>query len=109
MDVYELAEDAIEYLQSKNLQVIVEESMHSHLLQANANLNSTLIEIFDLNDKSIDIIILFGGDGLLLYCSTLFQNRSMPPVIFFDFGSFGFLSPFYYDDFISEVKKYLLF
>lgn len=104
-DVYELAEDAIEYLQSKNLQVIVEESMYSHLLQANKDIKSTLLEIFDLNDKSVDIIILFGGDGLLLYCSTLFQNRSMPPVIFFDFGSFGFLSPFYYDDFITEVES----
>eukprot|EP01035_Chromulina_nebulosa_P038178 gene38178-51559_t len=106
-DVYELAEDAIEYLQSKNLQVIVEESMYSHLLQANKDINSTLLEIFDLNDKSVDIIILFGGDGLLLYCSTLFQNRSMPPVIFFDFGSFGFLSPFYYDDFITEINRLL--
>lgn len=106
-DVYELAEDAIEYLQSKNLQVIVEESVYSHLLQADKNINSTLLEIFDVNDKSVDIIILFGGDGLLLYCSTLFQNRSMPPVIFFDFGSFGFLSPFYYDDFISEVESLL--
>lgn len=46
----------------------------------------------DLTDK-IDFIICLGGDGTLLYASSLFQ-QSVPPVLAFHLGSLGFLTPF---------------
>ena len=107
MEVYEHARQAVEYLKSRQLQIVVENKMLSYLNMTSSEVKDSKLEILDADDKSIDFIILFGGDGLLLYCSTLFQNKSMPPIIFFDFGSFGFLSPFYYNDFSAEVLLFI--
>uniref|UniRef100_A0A0B7A5Y3 NAD(+) kinase n=1 Tax=Arion vulgaris TaxID=1028688 RepID=A0A0B7A5Y3_9EUPU len=58
----------------------------------------------DLTDK-IDFIICLGGDGTLLYVSSLFQD-SVPPVMAFNMGSLGFLTPFqFYQDFKHEVTR----
>lgn len=60
----------------------------------------------DLTDK-IDLIITLGGDGTLLYASTLFQ-ASVPPVMAFHLGSLGFLSPFEFNtDFRDKVNQVL--
>jgi hypothetical protein len=66
-------------------------------------------EIYSL-DRSmlphIDLIVTFGGDGLLLHTNTLFGDSigSIPPVMSFDFGSLGFLAPFRFEDFEEEVR-----
>uniref|UniRef100_A0A0B7A5A5 NAD(+) kinase n=2 Tax=Arion vulgaris TaxID=1028688 RepID=A0A0B7A5A5_9EUPU len=58
----------------------------------------------DLTDK-VDFIICLGGDGTLLYVSSLFQ-ASVPPVMAFNMGSLGFLTPFqFYKDFKHEVTR----
>ncbi|CAG5130007.1 unnamed protein product, partial [Candidula unifasciata] len=58
----------------------------------------------DLTDK-VDFIICLGGDGTLLYVSSLFQS-SVPPVMAFNMGSLGFLTPFqFYEDFKGEVSR----
>lgn len=59
----------------------------------------------DLTDK-IDFIICLGGDGTLLHASTLFQ-QSCPPVMAFHQGSLGFLTPFTFDNFQSQVTQVL--
>ncbi|XP_052821232.1 NAD kinase-like isoform X2 [Mya arenaria] len=59
----------------------------------------------DLTDK-IDFIICLGGDGTLLHASTLFQ-QSCPPVMAFHQGSLGFLTPFNFDNFESQVSQVL--
>ncbi|XP_045163577.1 NAD kinase-like isoform X2 [Mercenaria mercenaria] len=59
----------------------------------------------DLTDK-IDFIICLGGDGTLLHASTLFQ-QSCPPVMAFHQGSLGFLTPFNFDNFESQVEQVL--
>lgn len=100
-EIYSKARNAVSHLCNKSVEVVVEEKMLPHL-HNNPDI-SCLLHAFDPSDRSIDLIILFGGDGLLLHCGTLFQNRCIPPVIFFDFGSFGFLSPFHYEEFNFEV------
>jgi NAD+ kinase len=60
---------------------------------------------FDLTGQ-VDFIICLGGDGTLLYASSLFQS-SVPPVLAFHFGSLGFLSPFDFSDFKHEVDRVL--
>ncbi|OWK08318.1 hypothetical protein Celaphus_00011048 [Cervus elaphus hippelaphus] len=52
----------------------------------------------------IDLIICLGGDGTLLYASSLFQG-SVPPVMAFHLGSLGFLTPFNFENFQSQVTQ----
>ncbi|XP_022256169.1 NAD kinase-like isoform X2 [Limulus polyphemus] len=59
----------------------------------------------DLTDK-IDFIICLGGDGTLLYASSLFQ-QSVPPVMAFHMGSLGFLAPFEFANFQGQVTSVL--
>ncbi|XP_034732469.1 NAD kinase isoform X3 [Etheostoma cragini] len=60
----------------------------------------------DLDDLSnrVDFIICLGGDGTLLYASSLFQE-SVPPVMAFHLGSLGFLTPFKFDTYQSQVNQ----
>ncbi|KAG8142287.1 putative NAD kinase protein, partial [Naja naja] len=72
----------------------------------------------DISDQ-IDFIICLGGDGTLLYASSLFlsnipppphffclcQQRSVPPVMAFHLGSLGFLTPFNFENFQSQVTQ----
>uniref|UniRef100_A0A4W4GCR6 NAD(+) kinase n=2 Tax=Electrophorus electricus TaxID=8005 RepID=A0A4W4GCR6_ELEEL len=64
----------------------------------------TFREGFDDISNCIDLIICLGGDGTLLYASSLFQD-SVPPVMAFHLGSLGFLTPFKFESYKSEVEK----
>lgn len=52
---------------------------------------------------SIDLVITLGGDGTVLFTSSLFQ-RSVPPVMPFSLGSLGFLTTFQFEDFRETLK-----
>ena len=114
-EVLEYCEPALKYLWEKNLEVVVEESLYKYIKEKALmpdNVDSNImgrksLDLFDSNDVSIDFVITFGGDGLLLHCNTLFSNDRVPPIIGFDFGSLGFLSPFPYDDFEREIDRLL--
>jgi len=54
----------------------------------------------------IDLIVCIGGDGTILYASTLFQ-QSCPPVLAMNMGSLGFLCPFNFKDYKEYVKTIL--
>ncbi|XP_022090039.1 NAD kinase-like isoform X2 [Acanthaster planci] len=66
----------------------------------------TFNEGADLSNK-IDFILCLGGDGTLLYASSLFQEASVPPVMAFHLGSLGFLTPFEFEDFKESVNTLL--
>lgn len=56
----------------------------------------TGITAFDpdqISTSSIDLVVSIGGDGTLLYINSLFQ-RYCPPILPFNCGSLGFLTPF---------------
>ncbi|KAA8493175.1 putative NAD kinase 2, chloroplastic [Porphyridium purpureum] len=58
----------------------------------------------DLEEK-IGLVVGLGGDGLLLYvCSELFYTK-VPPILGFNFGSLGFLTPFSIDQAPSVAKQ----
>ncbi|MGH0127259.1 UNVERIFIED_CONTAM: hypothetical protein FKN15_077008 [Acipenser sinensis] len=61
-------------------------------------------EGYDDISKCIDLIVCLGGDGTLLYASSLFQG-SVPPVMAFHLGSLGFLTPFKFESYKTEVTK----
>lgn len=52
---------------------------------------------FNLQEQSlaeqVDFIITLGGDGTILYVNSLF-SAAIPPVLSFNLGSLGFLTPF---------------
>uniref|UniRef100_A0A8B9LQY1 NAD(+) kinase n=1 Tax=Astyanax mexicanus TaxID=7994 RepID=A0A8B9LQY1_ASTMX len=64
----------------------------------------TFREDFDDISNRVDFIICLGGDGTLLYASSLFQE-SVPPVMAFHLGSLGFLTPFNFDTYQSQVTQ----
>ncbi|XP_051524753.1 NAD kinase-like isoform X3 [Myxocyprinus asiaticus] len=64
----------------------------------------TFREDYDDISNRIDFIICLGGDGTLLYASSLFQE-SVPPVMAFHLGSLGFLTPFNFDTYQSQVTQ----
>uniref|UniRef100_A0A8C2WYY7 NAD(+) kinase n=1 Tax=Cyclopterus lumpus TaxID=8103 RepID=A0A8C2WYY7_CYCLU len=64
----------------------------------------TFREGYDDISDCIDLIICLGGDGTLLYASSLFQG-SVPPVMAFHLGSLGFLTPFKFESYKTEVAK----
>ncbi|MEE6483876.1 hypothetical protein FKM82_013681 [Ascaphus truei] len=62
------------------------------------------VDDYDDISNQIDFIICLGGDGTLLYASSLFQ-ASVPPVMAFHLGSLGFLTPFSFDNFQTQVTQ----
>merc|ERR1711962_1043618 len=59
-----------------------------------------------MGTDKIDFIVCLGGDGTLLYASSLFQ-QSVPPVMAFHMGSLGFLTPFEIENFEQQVTHVL--
>merc|ERR1711899_212796 len=102
------------FTEMKRMVVFVEESiMDDPLLTKNPaftpHLKDKLMTFTegkdDLTDK-IDFIVCLGGDGTLLYASSLFQ-QSVPPVMSFHMGSLGFLTPFEIENFEQQVTHVL--
>ena len=56
--------------------------------------------------STVDLIICIGGDGTLLYTSTLFPE-AIPPIMAFHMGSLGFLTPFQFESLKSSIEKVL--
>ena len=54
--------------------------------------------------KIVDFVITLGGDGTLLFASTLFP-LTMPPVVSFHMGSLGVLTPFSANDFEAPLSS----
>lgn len=44
--------------------------------------------------KEVDLVLTVGGDGTILYASSLFRKGIAPPVLSFSMGTIGFLLPF---------------
>ncbi|XP_023847053.1 NAD kinase-like isoform X2 [Salvelinus namaycush] len=99
------------FLTEKNMIVYVERKVLADLaIQADESF-AAVIQKFctfreDLDDISnrVDFIICLGGDGTLLYASSLFQ-KSVPPVMAFHLGSLGFLTPFNFDTYQSQITQ----
>ncbi|CAB4254659.1 similar to Saccharomyces cerevisiae YEL041W YEF1 ATP-NADH kinase [Maudiozyma barnettii] len=58
------------------------------------------------HDLFFDMVITMGGDGTVLYVSTIFQ-QSVPPVLSFALGSLGFLTNFKFENFKEDLPGIL--
>lgn len=97
-------EAAKHLIEEENLQVIVEPWVQTQML-ANGLFLETFRSASTLYQK-VDFVICLGGDGLILHASTLFRT-AVPPVISFNLGSLGFLTPFEFEAFRAEVVDIL--
>jgi len=102
------------FIEKKRMVVFVEEAiMDDTMLTQNQSFTPHIREKLmtftegkdDLTDK-IDFIVCLGGDGTLLYASSLFQ-QSVPPIMAFHLGSLGFLTPFEIDNFEQQITHVL--
>uniref|UniRef100_UPI00358E8699 NAD kinase isoform X1 n=1 Tax=Myxine glutinosa TaxID=7769 RepID=UPI00358E8699 len=98
-------------IEEKHMIVLIEKSVLEDPLLENIESYSsirkklcTFREGYDDISNQIDLIICLGGDGTLLYASTLFQD-SVPPVMAFHLGSLGFLTPFKFESFKTYVAQ----
>ena len=89
------------FLEVKKLNVIVEPQVQTQAI-ANGLYLDTFSSTKSLHE-TVDFVVCLGGDGLILHVSTLFK-QAVPPVISFNLGSLGFLTPFQYDHFRTEVE-----
>ena len=79
----------VEILRQKGIKSWVEPAVHWE-----TGLGATWQQDDDPHlDKIIDFIVCLGGDGTILWVSTLFP-KAVPPVISFAMGSLGFLTAF---------------
>merc|ERR1719420_2845318 len=102
------------FIEKKRMVVFVEEAiMDDTMLTQNQSFTPHIREKLmtftegkdDLTDK-IDFIVCLGGDGTLLYASSLFQ-QSVPPIMAFHLGSLGFLTPFEFENFEHQITRVL--
>jgi len=56
----------------------------------------------DLGSR-FDFVICLGGDGTLLHMNTLFPTK-VPPILAFNMGSLGFLTPFCVNNFKEDIR-----
>lgn len=91
-------------MEVEKLNVIVEPQVQTRAL-ANGLFLDTFLSSQDLHEK-VDFVVCLGGDGLILHVSTLFKT-AVPPVISFNLGSLGFLTPFQVEDFQKEIADVL--
>lgn len=97
--------EAARYLMDvENLHVVVEPLVQTQAL-ANGVYLDTFASPVSLHEK-VDFVVCLGGDGLILHISTLFKT-AVPPVISFNLGSLGFLTPFQFADFKAEIADVL--
>ena len=132
-DVLEAVERSIPFLVESGLDLYVEDTLYEALLERDVHdylldgqpksspsvegkvdsgvirrkVPLRLLNKADPKSDDIDLVIAFGGDGLLMHCNVLFGSCSIPACMCFNFGSLGFLAPFHWEDFESEVRNAL--
>jgi len=62
----------------------------------------------ECQDNNPDLICTLGGDGLLMYASSLFPGP-VPPILCIAGGSLGFLTPFSRDEMVEAIQHALGF
>ncbi|KAH9313991.1 hypothetical protein KI387_022618, partial [Taxus chinensis] len=88
--------------EQKKLTIFVEPRVKKDLLAENMDLSFLQSwekdeEVLFLHTK-VDLVITLGGDGTVLWASSLFKGP-VPPVISFSLGSLGFMTPFQSDSY----------
>ncbi|KAG7400752.1 hypothetical protein PHYBOEH_004558 [Phytophthora boehmeriae] len=87
----------------KNLDVLLEPPVHEELALPNTRTWAKSEDWAEVQG-GIDFVISLGGDGTVLWVSSLF-SKSVPPVLSFAMGSLGFLTPFDSENAIEHITN----
>lgn len=64
-------------------------------LQLNSNYSTSIVKYNKLENKSdVDLVIIIGGDGTVLWGNSLFSQCKKPPFLTFNLGTLGYLTYF---------------
>eukprot|EP01118_Nematostelium_gracile_P018269 TRINITY_DN8076_c0_g1_i1.p1 TRINITY_DN8076_c0_g1~~TRINITY_DN8076_c0_g1_i1.p1 ORF type:complete len:550 (-),score=108.43 TRINITY_DN8076_c0_g1_i1:60-1709(-) len=90
------------------IQLMVEPDTYEELVESMSEINFIVFDksLADQEADQVDLILCLGGDGTVLYISSLFQF-SVPPIMAFGLGSMGFLTPFNFKTFRDDLKPVL--
>ena len=101
----DIAKQAVLHLRdTEQLQVFVEPWMQTALFALGIYVDSYTTA--DQLHRSMDFVVCLGGDGLILHASNLFKS-AVPPLISFNLGSLGFLTPFEWSTFPDDIHTML--
>lgn len=92
-------------LHEKKLNVVLEPTVHKELQIPNTRTWRSDAEWEDCQ-YTIDFVVSLGGDGTVLWVSSMFK-KSVPPVLAFAMGSLGFLTPFDVDNDVEHMTAVL--
>eukprot|EP01089_Gocevia_fonbrunei_P012296 TRINITY_DN2866_c0_g1_i2.p1 TRINITY_DN2866_c0_g1~~TRINITY_DN2866_c0_g1_i2.p1 ORF type:complete len:367 (+),score=60.39 TRINITY_DN2866_c0_g1_i2:145-1101(+) len=79
-------------LKARGVKVLVTDATHDalpHLKRFGSDEESGL--------EKVDLVVSLGGDGTFIYASSLFEKK-VPPIVAFNLGTLGFLTPFNFDE-----------
>ncbi|TDH68800.1 hypothetical protein CCR75_000139 [Bremia lactucae] len=89
-------------LKEKKMDVFLEPSVFEELALANTKTWGHKPEDWVDCQNKIDFVVSLGGDGTVLWVSSLF-SKSVPPVFSLAMGSLGFLTPFDADNAVEHL------
>ncbi|TMW55840.1 hypothetical protein Poli38472_008488 [Pythium oligandrum] len=89
--------------QEQKLNVYLEPTVHEEL-EIPRTLTWESEEDWEECQTNIDFVISLGGDGTVLWVSSMFK-KSVPPVLAFAMGSLGFLTPFDVENEVDHITS----
>ena len=81
----EIFNECISFLTSRSCEVYLEDS--------ECNQNNTM-KFTDRIKSFISLLVTIGGDGTVIWATSLFRESEIPPVVSFNLGSLGFMAKF---------------
>ncbi|KAG1711522.1 hypothetical protein DVH05_008775 [Phytophthora capsici] len=88
----------------KKIDIYLEPSVHEELALPDTKTWGSKPQDWEECQSKIDFVISLGGDGTVLWVSSLFK-KSVPPVFSLAMGSLGFLTPFDADNAVEHLTN----
>jgi len=100
----------IKYLLNKQIikSIYVQKQCYDAFFELTTEENSEKLVVFDKTNSKVDLCIIIGGDGTVLWCNSIFTiDKQRPPFLTFNLGTLGYMT--YYDcDMYRDVLEELL-
>jgi NAD kinase len=61
--------------------------------------NLTKINQFNINIHLVDLCIVVGGDGTIVWANSIFESKPRPPFLTFNLGTLGYMAIYFFQNF----------
>lgn len=100
----------VKYLLNKQIikTIYVQKQSYNAFYELTTEENCEKLAVFSKSDSKVDLCIVIGGDGTVLWCNNMFPiDEQRPPFLTFNLGTLGYMT--YYDcDMYRDVLEELL-